>query len=404
VLDTGVDGTHPDLAPNFNAKLSRNFTQDIPVDDNGNVVDGPCEFRGCVDPANHDDNGHGTHVSGTIAAAANGLGVSGVAPKVSLVNIRGGQDSGYFFLQPVVDALTYAGDVGIDVVNMSFYVDPWLFNCTANPADTPAQQAEQRIIIKAMKRAMNYAYQHGVTQLSALGNEHSDLGNPPPDTTSPDYPAGTEHVRPIDDASCLNLPTEGPHAIGVGSYGPSRAKADYSNYGQHISVSAPGGYSRDYFGTDQFRSSANLILSTYPKNVGIAEGNIDPTTGDITPDGVAIGVQKDCKGSVCGYYQFLQGTSMATPHAVGVAALIVSQYGRYSRHGVTMSPDKVQRVLEGTAFEISCPSPRTVDYLDEGRDASFTATCVGNSHYNGFYGHGSVDAYAAVTHGKQYLR
>ena len=87
----------------------------------------------------------------TIAAAANKLGVSGVAPNVSLVNIRGGQDSGYFFLQPVVDALTYAGDAGLDVVNMSFYIDPWLFNCRANPADTPEDQLEQKTIIEATR-------------------------------------------------------------------------------------------------------------------------------------------------------------------------------------------------------------------------------------------------------------
>ena len=62
------------------------------------------------------------------------------------MNIRGGQDSGSFFLQPVVDALTYAGDAGLDVVNMSFFVDPWLYNCQANPADTPEQQAQQRTV------------------------------------------------------------------------------------------------------------------------------------------------------------------------------------------------------------------------------------------------------------------
>jgi len=47
---------------------------------NGTVVDGPCEYRGCVDPVDHDDNGHGTHVAGTIGAAVNGFGISGVAP------------------------------------------------------------------------------------------------------------------------------------------------------------------------------------------------------------------------------------------------------------------------------------------------------------------------------------
>src|SRR4029079_15559976 len=119
VLDTGIDGTHPDIAPNFDAGLSRNFTTDIPE------IDGPCEHAGCVDPANEDDNGHGTHVAGTIGAALNGIGIAGVAPNVTLVNIRAGQDSGYFFLQPSIDALVDAADNGIDVVNMSYFIDPW---------------------------------------------------------------------------------------------------------------------------------------------------------------------------------------------------------------------------------------------------------------------------------------
>ena len=239
IIDTGVDASHPDIAPNFVKSLSRNFTTDRPD------IDGPCEVPSCKDPADVDQGGHGTHVAGTVGAALNGIGVAGVAPKTGIVNLRAGQDSGYFFLQPSVDALTYAGDNGIDVVNMSYYIDPWLYNCTANPADSPQAQQEQKVIIEATQRALRYAHGHGVTLVAAAGNQDDDLGDPEPESTSPDYPAGANYPRDATD-DCLSLPTEGDHVMSISALGPSKRKAYYSNYGvSGVTLSAPGGDARD---------------------------------------------------------------------------------------------------------------------------------------------------------------
>ena len=151
-------------------------------------IDGPCEHPSCVDPVDEDDDGHGTHVAGTIGSPINGLGIAGVAPNVTLVNMRAGQDSRLLLPAATLDALTYAGDIGVDVVNMSFYIDPWLYNCVDNPADTPEQQAEQRTIRQATQRAINYATSRNVTPIAAMGNEATDLGHPTFDDTQPGLP------------------------------------------------------------------------------------------------------------------------------------------------------------------------------------------------------------------------
>jgi lantibiotic leader peptide-processing serine protease len=398
VLDTGIEGSHPDLKTNFSTKLSRNFTTDMPD------IDGPCEFAGCVDPASWDDNEHGTHVAGTIAAAANGFGLSGVAPGVTLVNIRGGQDSGFFFLGPVTNALTYAGDIGIDVVNMSFYLDPWLYNCVGGaPEDSPAAAADQAVTIEAMTRALNYANAHDVTLVNSSGNNHEDVSNPRHDFSSPDY-GGPTYERTIDNANCLNLPSEGPHVLDVNALGPSGRKSDFSNYATdlnsgEVELSAPGGWFRDGFGTPSYRTNENEILSTAPTHVLQEKGQVD-ANGNITPAGAALGVQKACNDvGECGFYQYLQGTSMASPHAAGVAALAISAHGHKDANparGYTWDPASVAALLAATATDHACPAGGVQSYLQVGRSAEFTATCVGTPDFNGFYGAGIVNALGVV--------
>jgi subtilisin family serine protease len=393
IIDTGIDGHHPDLEANFNAALSENFTTDIPE------IDGPCEYEGCVDPADVDHGGHGTHVAGIVAADDNGLGIMGVAPDATLVNLRAGQDSGYFFFAETVAALTAAAEKGIDVVNMSFYTDPWLYNCASEAdyiqGEVTAEEIEDQATIRAgVLEAVAYARTHGVTLVAAAGNQASDLADAKRfDATSPDYPPGIE-VERLVTSNCLDLPSEAPGVIQVSALGPSTNKADYSTYGADgaIDVSAPGGWFRDFIGTRFYRQPENMILSTYPVEVAREEGAVNPGGGLKDPHFY----RRDCtEGKPCAYYQYLQGTSMASPHATGVAALIIAAY-RAAHSGASPTPDQVAQIMMTTATDTPCPADEDLIYTDEGRPESWNAHCKGDTAYNGVYGEGIINAAAAV--------
>jgi lantibiotic leader peptide-processing serine protease len=381
-IDTGVDYRHPDLAANISSADSANCLSGAPVP-GAEAAD--------------DDNGHGTHTAGTIAAAANGAGIVGVAPNVKIAGIKAATAEGYFFPEAVVCAFVWAGDRHLDVTNNSYFVDPYLFNCR--------NEEDQRTIWKAVQRAIRYAMNQGVTVVASEGNNSEDLSHPSRDVTSPDYPPGNEVERDVTNA-CVVIPVEIPGVIGVTSTGsfdqgaeagqyPDHLKAYYSSYGVSTAdVAAPGGdfYFRDT--TDPAAAVNGLILSTWPEGIPCGRSVQEPT-GDVTyPTST---------------YCYLQGTSMAGPHVAGVAALVISQFGdAQNPQNGKMRPTQVEQFITQTADPQVCPTvlPNATSGSQAGRPyATFLGSesgavpeCQGGgSGHTSWYGTGEVDALAAVT-------
>ena len=260
---------------------------------------------------------HGTHVAGTIAAARNGVGVIGVAPGVKVSSIRIAEpDSQLFFPENTVCAFMFAADKGVSVTNNSYYVDPWLFLC-------PSDQ-DQDAIAEGVRRAVAYSDSKGVVNVSAAGNEDYNLADKADDDSSPN---DSEPAPRQVTTDCLNLPTELPNVVAVASVDATGAKSRFSNFGENkISVAAPG----------------ENVYSTVPG----------------------------------GGYQQMSGTSMASPHVAGVAALLRSTNPR-------LSTAQVREKLAEQANDLACP-------------AAASGECTGSQANNSYYGEGMVDAAEAV--------
>lgn len=190
-----------------------------------------------ADPS--DENGHGTHVAGTIAqATGNGRGVAGVAPDATLLVYRVLDRYGSGSVYWSAKAILAATDAGADVINLSLGA--------SRPTDIEAD-------------AVAYAARAGVVLVAASGNDGKG---------SLDYPAGY------------------PDVLSVGAVGPTGRVTAYSNGGDGLDLVAPGG---------------DLAL-------------------DANRDGYADGILQETDDG----YVFLEGTSMATPHVAGAAALLIA--------------------------------------------------------------------------------
>jgi subtilisin family serine protease len=336
-LDTGLDFTHPDLAPNYRADLSADCSS------------------GTATPllVGNDANGHGTHTAGTIAAAVNGIGVTGVAPNVGLAGVKSSNDDGYFFPEMVICAYMWVATHGIDVTNNSYFADPWLYNC--------ANDAGQRAIWKAERRAIEYAQSKGTVVVSSEGNDSTDLSHPAIDPISPDNT--TPVTREVTNA-CSVIPVEVPGVIGVTATGDLSLKSYYSSYGiSTADVAAPGGDRRFQVTADP---GGGRVLSTWPSTAPCAIQTFD-------------------QGAK---YCWIQGTSMAGPHAAGLAALLLSK-------GV--APRAVQGAMQMTANALPCPDTSLPIYANFPQMSGEPQECTGGLEHNSFYGAGEIDALAAVS-------
>lgn len=344
-IDTGLDFTHPDLAANVDFNNSVSCIGGIP---------------NTSPNAWMDDNGHGTHTAGTIAAASNGIGIVGVAPNVKIAGIKAGNADGFFFPEAVVCAFMWAGTHNIKVTNNSYFADPWLFNCR--------NDADQRAIWKAEQRAISFAISKGVVVVAAEGNQADDLAHPTADATSPD---DTNPVLRQIHNDCAVIPVEVAGVVGVTANGNLQLKSFYSSYGVGtVSVVAPGG---DSVLQRTAASPNGRVLSTWPASLFTVTCAASRRVTD--PSGAK--------------YCYQQGTSMASPHVAGLAALIMSQG--------TTNPGAVTAKLQNTADPLGCPADLSIYAFFPAVDNGAPQVCQGGTSYNSFNGHGQVNALKAVT-------
>jgi subtilisin family serine protease len=158
IIDTGIDYRHPDLAPNYAGGY--NF-----IARNNNPLD---------------DNGHGTHVAGTIAAAADGAGIKGVAPSARLYALKVLNSSGSGSYSNIIAALQWCVNNKMQIASMSL-------GATTNS--------------KALHDACTAAYKAGVLLVAAAGNS----GQPGGFTVTVEYPAAFGAVMAISAVDSSNV-------------------------------------------------------------------------------------------------------------------------------------------------------------------------------------------------------
>ncbi len=307
VLDGGFDLDHPDLAPNI-------------VD----VMDFTGEGAGynLADPFSH-----GSHTAGTVAAADNGLGTIGVAPEAKLILVKVLGDAGSGSFEDIISGIIYAADKDADIINMS--LGGTLAKNGFCDEDGCVSAREVSELLRAVSRATTYAYQQGTLVIASAGNDANDG----------DKDKALVHV-PSDSAHVVSISATGPEGWGVDPDTDLDTPAYYTNYGQSvIDFAAPGGdVDFDLLDSGQLCTVAGLTRPCYVFDFVFSTGN--------------------------GGWYWSIGTSMAAPHAAGVAALILSEYGGSD----SLKPAQLERELRARAADLG--KPGNDDFYGAGRVAS----------------------------------
>ena len=312
VVDGGIDITHEDLVDNlYINEKEKNGQAGVDDDGNGfvddvygyNFVEAKDVVGGKIEP---DNDGHGTHVAGTVGARNNnGIGVAGVAGG------NGAADSGVRLMScqifrgkdeqgDAAAAIKYAADNGAVICQNS-----WGYSSTSGVTAMP----------KLLKEAVDY-----FIKMAGCDANGQQRANSPMKGGVVIFAAGNENKDFAAYPACY------PPAVSVSAMAWNFAKASYSNYADWVTIMAPGG-DQDRFGTE------GGILSTVPKSK--------------VPSG----------------YAYFQGTSMACPHVSGIAALIASYFGR---QGFTNDELKSRLITAYRPFNIDELNPGYKGKLGKG--------------------------------------